>query len=160
MIESAHDWRWLLYALLVAAAIGDIRSLRIPNIFPLAIVGALIAALLAASAPADAYFKAAISGAIGFSVGYAFFALGLMGGGDGKLFAAAATWFGAGALLSVGLWVSVAGIFVALAALVARSGSMKAGDAGAARPALKTPIPYGVAIAAGVIIAAQSPALL
>lgn len=160
MIESAQDWRWLLYALLVAAAVGDVRALRIPNVIPLSIVAALLIALLAASAPADTYLKAATSGVIGLAVGYGFFALGLMGGGDGKLFAAAASWFTAGALLSVGLWISLAGIVVAMTALVFRAAGKKSFEGDAPRSALKTPIPYGVAIAAGVIIAAQSPALL
>ncbi len=160
MIESAYDWRWALYALLLAAAVGDIRSMRIPNFIPLSIVAALVTALAAASAPADAYAKAAVSGLVGLAIGYGFFALRLMGGGDGKLFAAAATWFTAGALLSVGLWVSISGIAVALAALMVRT-LRRASQAEHSGPSpMKTPIPYGVAIAAGVIIAAQTPPLL
>lgn len=159
MIEGAQDWRWLLFALLVAAAIGDVRSYRIPNALPLAIVGALFVALVVTSAPAEAYVKAATSGAIGLGIGYAFFMVGLMGGGDGKLFAAAASWFSAGALLSVGLWVSLAGVIVALAALAIRAVRPKSAGGPAAVPTLKTPVPYGVAIAAGVIAAAQMPTL-
>lgn len=157
MIEGAQDWRWILYALLVVAAIGDIRSLRIPNALPLSIVAALFCILALTSAPAEDFAKAALSGLIGLAVGYGFFAARLMGGGDGKLFAAAATWFTAGALLSVGLWVSIAGIGVALAALAVRTMRAAAQGAGDGPPPLKTPVPYGVAIAAGVIIAAQTP---
>lgn len=157
MIEGAQDWRWLLYALLVIAAIGDIRSLRIPNILPIAIVATLVVALMATAAPPDDFVKAATSGLIGLAIGYGLFAARLMGGGDGKLFAAAAAWFSAEALLSVGLWISIAGIVVALAALVVRSLRRASRSDAVETPTMKTPIPYGVAIAAGVIIAAHVP---
>ncbi len=84
-----------------------------------------------------------------------------MGGGDGKLFAASAAWFNAGALLGVGLLVSMAGVVVALAALAARAiGKMSPTSKDCAiRPAFKTKVPDGVAIAIGVIVAAQPPSL-
>lgn len=157
MIESVETWRWLLYVLLGAAALSDIRSLRIPNYFPLGVVAALVVALVAASAAPEAYAQAAGSALIGLAVGYAVFALKLMGGGDGKLFAAAAAWFQPSALLAVGFWVSLSGIGLALAALAARALRAQAKSAPdvAATPALKTPIPYGVAIAVGALIAAE-----
>jgi Flp pilus assembly protein protease CpaA len=80
-----------------------------------------------------------------------------MGAGDGKLFAAA-TWFTAGALLAAGLWAALAGVAVALAMLTVRalrrmSSSERVGAA--VKGALKTPVPYGVAIALGFVAAAQ-----
>lgn len=159
MIDSAYDWRFLLYALLVAAAASDLRSMRIPNALPIAVVAALVGALLLAGAPPDAFRDAALSGLIGLFVGYALFRLRLMGGGDGKLFAASAAWFGSGALLAVGFFVSLAGIVVALLALVARSSAL-AKQPASVRAALKTPVPYGVAIALGVVIAAEFSALI
>jgi prepilin peptidase CpaA len=156
VIESAYDWRWLLYALLAAAAATDIRSYRIPNALPLAVVAALLLAMFVSSAPAEDYAAAAGSGLIGLAVGYALFRFRLMGGGDGKLFAAAAAWFSVEALLGVGLFVSLAGIAVALAALLARtrrSVGAGAGAGGAMKAALKTRVPYGVAIAIGVVVA-------
>lgn len=161
MIESAHEWRWILYALLLVAAVSDIQSMRIPNLIPLAVVGALLAVLLITAAPPEAYMDAALSSLIGLGVGYGFFRLKLMGGGDGKLFAASAAWFSAGALLSVGFFVSLAGIIVALAALAFRSVRPAAASpiGGRLRAALKAPIPYGVAIAVGVVIASQIPSL-
>ncbi len=163
MIDSVFDWRWMLFVLLGAAAVGDIRSYRIPNIIPVGVIIALVVALVASSAPAEDYAAASASGLIGLGVGYAFFRFGLMGGGDGKLFAAAAAWFNAGALLSVGFFVSLAGIAVALAALAARSlrpATPTTAGGGAMKSLLKTRIPYGVAIAAGVAIATSSPPLI
>ena len=161
MIESVEGWRWGLFALLAAAAVGDIRALRIPNALPLAILALLAVALVAHGAPIGDYRSAALSGLIGLAVGYAFFAVGLMGGGDGKLFAASAAWFHAGALLGVSLLVSMAGVLVALAALAVRAvGRMSTtAHGGGVKAALKTKIPYGVAIAIGVIVAAQLPSI-
>lgn len=157
MIESVEGWRWGLFALLAAAAVGDIRALRIPNALPLAILALLAVGLVANGAPIGDYRSAALSGLIGLAVGYVFFAVGLMGGGDGKLFAASAAWFPAGALLGVGLLVSIAGVLVAVAALAARAvGRMSTtAQGGAIKAALKTKVPYGVAIAIGVIVAAH-----
>lgn len=158
MIEAVEDWRWLLYALLLAAAFSDIRSLKIPNALPVLIAASSAVILFAGkAAPAD-YGTAALSGLIGLGVGYAFYAFGLMGAGDGKLFAAAATWFTAGALLPISLFVSLAGVAVALGLLLVRtlrglSASDRAG--GALKSALRTPVPYGVAIALGFVAAAQ-----
>ncbi len=160
MIESAHDWRWLLAALLVVAAASDIRSLKIPNFIPIAVVCSLVLAMLADGASAADYVAASKSGLIGLGVGYGFFHFRLMGGGDGKLFAAAAAWFTPSALLAVGFLVSVAGIVVALAALAVRASntaSAPTAPAAAIKSALRTPIPYGVAIALGVTAAAFMP---
>lgn len=158
MIETVENWRWILFALLAAAALSDIRSLRIPNAIPVGIALSAALALFISKAPPADYATAASSGLIGLCVGYAFYALGLMGAGDGKLFAAAATWFTAGALLAASLWVSLAGVAVALAMLAVRTlrklnSSERIGAV--VKSALKTPVPYGVAIALGFVAAAQ-----
>ncbi|MEK7266525.1 MAG: prepilin peptidase [Pseudomonadota bacterium] len=158
MIETVENWRWLLYALLVAAAFSDIRSLKIPNALPVLIAASSALALFAGKAAAVDYQTAALSGLIGLGVGYAFYAFGLMGAGDGKLFAAAATWFTAGALLPVSLLVSLAGVALALGLLLVRTlrgWSAEGRSDQSLKSALKTPVPYGVAIALGFVAAAQ-----
>ncbi len=158
MIESIEDWRSLLFALLTAAASSDIRALKIPNIVPVGVALSAALALFAAKAPPADYATAASSGLIALGVGYAFYAFKLMGAGDGKLFAAGATWFSTGALLSVGLWVSLTGVALALVMLAVRTLrdiSSPNPVGGGLKTALKTPVPYGVAIAIGFIAAAQ-----
>lgn len=160
MIESIENWRWLLYLMLVAAALSDLRSFTIPNVIPIGTALATALILFISKAPPSDYSTAAASGLIGLCVGYAFYSFGLMGAGDGKLFAAAATWFATEALLGVGFLVSLAGVCVALVMLAVRTlRNMSAPDpaAGGVKAALKTPIPYGVAIAIGYIAAAQLP---
>ncbi|OFX00211.1 MAG: hypothetical protein A3E78_06445 [Alphaproteobacteria bacterium RIFCSPHIGHO2_12_FULL_63_12] len=158
MIETVENWRWLLYALLAAAAFSDLRSLKIPNALPVLIALSAAAVLFIGKAAPSDYAAAAASGLIGLGVGYALYAVGLMGAGDGKLFAAASTWFTASALLVAGLFVSLAGVVLALVMLGARliRGTSAAERIGATvKSALKTPVPYGVAIALGFVATAQ-----
>ena len=152
MIEGTEGFRLLLYALLAGAVAGDIRSFRIPNIIPLLVLGALALALVLSGAPPESWRDAAISGLFGLGAGYLLYRLKMMGGGDGKLIAATAAWFGARSLLGLAFLISLAGIFVALVALVART---TAGAPGGVKAALKTRVPYGVAIALGAMAAAE-----
>lgn len=161
MIETVENWRWLLFALLAAAALSDIRSLRIPNAIPAGIALSAAFVLLVSKASLADYGTAASSGLVGLAVGYAFYSFGLMGAGDGKLFAAAATWFTLGSLLVASLWVSLAGLAVAFALLLVRTLRNRGSSGhmgGAVKSALKTPVPYGLAIALGFVAAAQQSA--
>lgn len=161
MVETLESWRWLLFVLLGAAALTDIRSFRIPNAIPLAVAVTALILLVIFRAPSDEFVAAAASGLIGLAVGYALFAIGWMGAGDGKLFAAAACWFAPAALLAAGLFVSLAGVAVSLSILgISSLRRMSAAQAQATTSALKTPVPYGVAIAVGFFLAAQLPMTL
>jgi prepilin peptidase CpaA len=148
MHEMVGIWRYALYALLLYAAVRDIRAFIIPNFVSIAALAVLAAAFIASGAAPEAWKNAAISGAIALAIGYALFAAGLMGAGDGKLFAATAAWFAPVALLELGFMISVAGCILSVAAL-AFAALRRNRD----RPLLRTKIPYGVAIAAGAIIA-------
>jgi prepilin peptidase CpaA len=87
------------------------------------------------------------------------FARGLIGGGDVKLFAAASLWAGAGALPRLLMLTALVGGVLALGFLIAigqqRIAPPRPGAVPATRGALRvgrTPIPYGVAIAAAALI--------
>jgi len=154
VIEEAYNWRWALYGILLFAAASDIQSYRIPNALPLSVIGTLFVALIVSGARPDAYGVAATSALIGLAVGYAFFFFRLMGGGDGKLFAASAAWFEPSSLIVVALMISLAGIAVSLTMLGLRLAAPRQ-ESGLQTPVLKTAVPYGVAIMAGVIAAAE-----
>ena len=47
MIESLYEWRGVLFALVIVAAIIDIRSFTIPNVLPVLAIGLLPVILLA-----------------------------------------------------------------------------------------------------------------
>jgi prepilin peptidase CpaA len=91
------------------------------------------------------------------AAGIAMFALGWIGGGDAKLFAACALWMGWPGILPFLMWTSIAGGGLAVMLLWSRK-------LAAALPALgpawfgrlmqpKGDVPYGLAIAVGALAA-------
>ena len=73
----------LLAPVLVCAALGDLRHMRIPNVLSLAGL-ALFALCLPLIGLAELPLRIAAAGAV-FAAGFALFAVGLVGGGDVKL---------------------------------------------------------------------------
>lgn len=139
-------------AVLVAAAITDVRSRIIPNVLPAMLVGGFL--LYAAFAPGiqDIVFFRISAAALAFVFGLAMFTAGVFGGGDVKLLSALILWLPldqigpflfavgvAGAIVSAGY--AAKEFFVIQAAADGRQ-SMRTG----VRLALQTKVPYGVAI--------------
>ncbi len=139
--------------LMLAAAIIDFRSLRIPNWISLAAVLLYPVYVLSAQTPID-WTGALATGFAALALGFVLFNFRIVGGGDAKLFAAAALWAGpelviplafstaiAGGVLAAFLWLvhhlPMFGIPVVLPSTAA------AAHFG------KQPLPYGVAIALG-----------
>ena len=88
--------------------------------------------------------------------GFALFAAGWIGGGDAKLFAAAALWFGWGDIADYAAASAVIGGALALVVLALRMGSLSLPFAGMF-PMPKRELPYGVALAlAALFIYPQS----
>lgn len=148
-------------ALVILGGVKDLVSYRIPNWISLALIAGFLAAaaagLAAGASPAALGLNLAV-GAAGLAVGVALFALGWIGGGDAKLFAAAALWIGwpgAPTLLAVtalaggGLAVLLLGLRSPLARPLALAGP--AWFARLAEPGES--VPYGVAIAVGALTA-------
>ena len=135
-------------ALLLWAAIGDIRTFNIPNELNAAI--ALLAPLYwwASGTPIwpDAALQLGVALLVFFVLAGAFW-LGMMGGGDVKMAAAALLWFPVERALDFLLLMSLAGGAVTLIAIVRHRAGRREG-----RPE----IPYGVAIAfAGLWLIAE-----
>jgi prepilin peptidase CpaA len=142
-----------LPALLLAAAGWDIASYTIPNFLPAALLGVFFVFVLATGmAPATAGLHL-LAGLIGLVVGFTLFALGYIGGGDAKLFACAAVWFGLRDLSQYALFAAIFGGVLTLGllsfrkiplpAVLGRQGwLMRLHDE-------KGGIPYGAALAAG-----------
>lgn len=88
-------------------------------------------------------------------VGTGLFAGGLIGGGDAKYYAALAAWFPLAEGFRLLLLVALAGLVLTsgLWALVWRQGARARAGAGAAALTQPQTVPYGVAIAAGAMIA-------
>lgn len=147
---AALAWRALLTALLLAACVTDVRARRIPNALVLALTGAAFvraAVVVWAGEPAAGlaagFGDAALGAAAGLALWLPLYAVGAFGAGDVKLFAAAAAWLGPTGVPSATLYAALAGGVLGLAWLATRQ-----------LPAVFTErrrVPYGVAIAAGVL---------
>ena len=144
---------WIFAALVTAAAIQDAISLRISNLLTLGVLlGAFVAMwLVGPDWPLWQNFAVLFGLLI---VGTPLFATGKMGGGDVKLIAAAGLWFDLRGALLMLAWVLVAGGVLALLILAVRL----LGWTDSARERVHIlkrggGIPYGVAIAAGPLLA-------
>lgn len=149
----------LFVALMALAMVSDITSMTIPNRLNIALVTVFALSALWAGMPGTAaafhiLFALAILAATA-----ALFALGWMGGGDSKLIAATALWFGPSALfLDYLLLATLLGGVVTLAVLSARALLQPAtGLAFLDRLLTRSNgVPYGVALGGAAIVVALS----
>ena len=138
-------------ALMAFAASYDCLSLRISNTLCLTIAGAFFPAAILIGLPAgEILAHLGCAGAM-LSLGFALFAMGWVGGGDAKLFGAAALWFGWERIASFGIAVTIAGGLLALAVLLLRALSEHPLFPFGRMPA-RPELPYAVALAAGALI--------
>src|ERR1700709_1501188 len=87
--------------LLLAAAAGwDLASFTIPNFLQAGLIAAFVAFAAATHLHAPQIGWHLLAGVIGLAIGFALFALGYVGGGDAKLFAAVVLWLGLRDLMS------------------------------------------------------------
>jgi prepilin peptidase CpaA len=135
-------------ALLVAAA-SDLRRFLIPDTCSVVLLGAF-AVYAASGATQGAWPLHLAVGALVFLAGTGLFAAGLFGGGDVKLFAAAALWAGFADLAVLMLVMTLVGGVLAGAVAVRCLVLRRLAPAGGQPAGLRgQPLPYGVAIAAG-----------
>lgn len=127
-----------LAALLIAAAITDLRSRIISNRLNLAV--ALLAPVWWLACGLDLWPGMAVQllvGAVVFALFAGMFALGMMGGGDVKLLGALALWFPWQAVMSLIVLMALLGGAVTLVTVIHHRMSKRLGQ---------PEIPYGVAI--------------
>jgi prepilin peptidase CpaA len=149
--------------LMLCAVWYDVRSFTIPNWVP----GALIAGwVVAAPFLGLGWMDAGLSFLTGLGVlllGMALWAPGWLGGGDVKLIAAGALWFGWPDALMFILFCAASGGVLALALMVLRrlSPALPVSSDWIGRTALAqgAPAPYAVAIASGALILLPQSAL-
>ena len=96
-------------ALLALAAGWDLTSYTIPNFLSAALIAAFVLFAVATHMTLGAVGTHLLAGAAGLCAGFALFALGTIGGGDAKLFAAIALWLGFANLLDFTLAASLFG---------------------------------------------------
>lgn len=86
---------WMGCALFGVSITSDLRSRRIPNAIPLALLGLFAGyAFTGAAGPAESLWKNLVIGALLLGVGFVFYLGGRFGAGDAKLIAVAGLWAG------------------------------------------------------------------
>ena len=141
--------------LVVAAAIGDLLTMRIPNWLNGVTALSVLPMAALAGMPLDIVQWHLLAGAVMLAFGFVLFARGYVGGGDAKLLAAAGLWIGWSSLLPFVLVTTIAGgvlaIFYKLWQLVRTEQEVR--DFVWLRRVLRADLelPYGIAIAAGAV---------
>lgn len=146
----------LFPAAMAFAGAMDLFTMTIPNRVPLVLVASFVClAPFAGFSWVQAGYHAGV-GLAALAVGILCFARGWVGGGDAKLFAAAALWFGPTHVLQYLLVASVIGGALTLFVLIARRLPLPAGLARQGWLArlhdTGEGVPYGVALAGAALI--------
>ncbi|MCD7058869.1 A24 family peptidase [Pelagibacterium xiamenense] len=144
-------------AFMLAAAISDLLTMRIPNWMVLALAAAFPVIGLAIGLPLETMLVHCLVATGFLVVAFGMFAAGWIGGGDAKLSAATALWLGLGAWLPYLLYSAVAGGVLTITMLILRRFALPPSLAGVPWVARLhdrvTGIPYGIALAIGGLLA-------
>jgi prepilin peptidase CpaA len=157
-----------LVVMLAGAVVMDVRERRIPNVVT---VPGLLAGVILAVFGEGGFPGEALGGVlVAFAVSVPFVLLGGLGGGDAKLLTAVGAFVGVGGLLSVLLYGALAGGILAVANAVRRGAILgvlmntkslivylvtlgRHGERIALDSEGAETVPYGLAIAAGTLVA-------
>lgn len=149
--------RLLLFpALMTFAASSDLLTMTISNRISLALAaGFLVLALASGMSPQDVLMHIA-AGAVVLVIGFACFAIGQVGGGDAKIAAAAALWFGFAHVMNFLLYASLFGGALTLLLLQFRQWPLPVSFAGQTWLVRlhdkESRIPYAIALAFGALM--------
>ena len=129
---------WVACALFAAGMVCDLRSRRIPNSIPLALLG-LFAVYAAAgeAGPLEAMWGHLAIGAVLLAAGFVLYLTGRFGAGDGKLIAVAGIWIGPADLSLFLLGLAACAFALSLFALLPFDRTRR----------LRSELPFAVAIA-------------
>lgn len=143
-------------ALMTFAASSDLFTMTISNRLTLALVAGFGALAVMTGMPPQAMLEHASAGLLVLVVGFALFAFGWIGGGDAKLAAATALWFGWPHLFEYVLYASLLGGALTLGLLQFRKYVLPASIATTEWvERLHKPgggVPYGIALAASALL--------
>lgn len=157
IIQTVPEWVLpaligLFAALVIGAAVSDVRRYVIPNWIPGAI--ALLWCVWALVAPVD-LVSGLIVGIVVFAMGTVLFAFRALGGGDVKLLTAIAFWAGFPDVLVLIFHVAIAGGLLSLVWMLSGRVRVALAYYGVrVSPDAATRVPYGVAISAGGLLMA------
>lgn len=142
---------------MAAAAIYDLVTYTIPNFLPVSLTCAFAAFAIWYGLNWPDLGAHLVTGISMLILGWVLFALGLMGGGDAKLFASTSLWMGWGGMINYLIMFSLCGGIVALSLILFRrlpiaSWMQRQGWITALHDRANG-VPYGIALAAGAVLA-------
>lgn len=149
---------FVMPALVIVAGLKDLTTMTIPNWISGVLVLAFFPAGLAAGLSGMEILTHLGVAVVALLIGMAMFALRWLGGGDAKLMASACLWFGLSGATSFILYTALVGGLLSLGLLLARQHAgrwVPASGPGWISTLMepKGDLPYGVAIAAGALLA-------
>jgi prepilin peptidase CpaA len=149
--------RLLLFpALMAFAAASDLFTMTISNRVSLALVAGFLALAILGGMGINDLLSHLGAGAIVLAVAFGCFAMGWVGGGDAKVAASAALWFGFAHLMNYLLYASLFGGALTLLLLQFRQWPLPLALTGQAwllrLHAKESGIPYGIALAIGALM--------
>jgi prepilin peptidase CpaA len=137
----------------VMACVSDVRSLRIPNLYSVIVIGAFALAFAAAPESFGKLSAHVLSLVIIFLITYIMFVSGLMGGGDAKFGSALALWVGLPGIVSYVFWMTLMGGLIAALSLLIKNRKPFSNPAAGSWVAQvqdgRNAVPYGIAISFG-----------
>jgi prepilin peptidase CpaA len=143
-------------ALMAVAAVSDLISMTISNRISLLLLAGFPVLAYAAGLPLETIGWHFLAGLAMLAVGFFFFAMGWIGGGDAKLMAATAVWFGWLHLIEYAMLASVLGGGLTLLIVMGRRYALplRLNDVGwiARLHDKRNGVPYGIALAAAALI--------
>ncbi len=150
------------FCLCVLAAARDLSSLIIPNWLNIWIAILFIPAIILAQPGWDVATGHIIVGVVAFILSVMLFMTGTFGGGDAKMIPGVLLWLGPAGVIPFLIGMALVGGLVAVTVLIARQFVPSAAAPQFAYSTLqpKNGVPYGIAIAAGVFLAAPASPLL
>lgn len=152
----------LFLALCVFAALHDVNRLTIPNWLNITLAALFVPAAAFSGLPLEILGGHLLAGGLAFVVAFGLFAFRIFGGGDAKMIPAVVLWMGPAAALPFVYWMAIAGGLCALVLLIGKRSVPAAAVPGFMRAPFepKAGVPYGVAIAAGAILAGPASPML
>jgi prepilin peptidase CpaA len=145
----------LFPALMAFAAVSDLFTMTISNRIPLALIACFLLLAPLSGMGGNDFLMHVGAGAAVLVVAFGCFAMGWVGGGDAKLAASAALWFGFADLMNYLLYASLFGGALTILLLQLRQWPLPhalAGQSWLTRlHAKESGIPYGIALAIGAL---------
>lgn len=152
----------LFLALCIFAALHDVNRLTIPNWLNLTIAGLFVPAALASGLPIEILGGHVLAGGLAFVIAVGLYAFRIFGGGDAKMIPAVMLWMGPAAAFPFSYTMAMIGGACALILLAGKRGIPIEAIPGFMRAPFEANggVPYGVAIAAGALLAGSASPLL